>query len=281
MKLAIIGDEIDQDLSKVINIVKEKSFSGVEIRSVWNTRPDELDKIQIKKIKKEIKDSNLLIAGFDSPVFKTELPRTTEQLQEARENFLKAVEQARLLNAGFIRVFTFYRVGEANPRLAGRVLQEIIGDIIPDDIGIYIETGMRTNTPTIQHMLSMLDVIASDQLGVVWDPGNSVYAGAIKKPFPSEYKEGKDVIKHIHIKDPKGQQEYVRLGDGDIPWLDILRNLKEDNYTGWLSLETHWRIGKVLSQEIRDNPWYDQFSDGGYAASVQCMDKIKKYMEVI
>ncbi|MFD1052057.1 hypothetical protein ACFQ1S_44050, partial [Kibdelosporangium lantanae] len=50
----------------------------------------------------------------------------------------------------------------------------------------------------------------------------------------------------------------------------------DDGYTGWLSLETHWRIGRVLTQQQRDTPWGKEFSDGGYEASVECMRQLDK-----
>lgn len=279
MKLAIIGDELDQDLNRVVDAVLENEFEGIEVRSVWNTQPDKLSNEQLKKIHKVIKDKNLAVSGFDSACFKTLLPRSQKELEEARKSFQQAIEQARILNAGFVRIFAFYKEGYPDPLAAGKIIKEIIKDIVPDDIEIYIETGMRTNTPTIQHMLKCFDIIGDDRLGVVWDPGNSIFAGATISPFPSDYFSGRELIKHIHIKDPIGQKEYVRLGEGDVPWFNIIQQLKEDNYQGWLSLETHWRIGRILTQGERDNPWFDRFSLGGYEASIECMKKLKRYME--
>jgi hypothetical protein len=36
-----------------------------------------------------------------------------------------------------------------------------------------------------------------------------------------------------------------------------------DGYSGWLSLETHWRPGRILNAMERDYPWGDSFSKGG------------------
>ncbi|MCL6443038.1 MAG: sugar phosphate isomerase/epimerase [Alicyclobacillus sp.] len=281
MRLAIIGDELDQNLDRVIDVVSTNEFHGIEVRSVWNTQPDKLTHEQLEKIRDSIKKAGLAVAGFDSPCLKTVLPRTDAELEASRNSILHAIEQARLLDAGFVRIFTFYREGEANPKLAAEVAKRILDGIIPDDIQIYVETGMRTNTPTMQHMLQFLDVIGDNRLGVVWDPGNSVFAGADKNPFPADYEAGKELIKHVHIKDPIGQQEYTRLGDGDLPWPEIIRTLYTDDYKGYLSLETHWRIGRVLDQNQRDNPWFDTFSENGYEASVECMQQLLNYVREI
>src|SRR5699024_2257855 len=147
---------------------------------------------------------------------------------------------------------------------------EIIKDIIPNDIGVYFETGMRTNTPTIKDILIFLNEIPDDSIGIVWDPGNSMYSGATTTPFPHDYELGKERIQHIHIKDPAGQSVYVRLGHGDVPWIEIIKQLDKDSYEGYLSLETHWSKGRILSPSERDNPWYDRFSLGGFETSIEC-----------
>lgn len=53
--LAIIGDEIDQDLESVISAARECNYKGIEVRSVWNTRPDQLKDEQLESIRRSIK----------------------------------------------------------------------------------------------------------------------------------------------------------------------------------------------------------------------------------
>ncbi|MCP3776519.1 sugar phosphate isomerase/epimerase [Paenibacillus sp. MZ04-78.2] len=281
MRLAIIGDELDQNLGRVIDAVSTNEFHGIEVRSVWNTQPDKLTDTQLIMIHDSIKKAGLTISGFDSPCLKTPLPRTNVELETSRNSIMHAINQARILDAGFVRIFTFYHEGEPNPILAAKAAAPILDGIIPDDIKIYVETGMRTNTPTMKHMLQFLEVIGDDRLGVVWDPGNTIFSGVGRKPFPNDYQAGKTLIKHVHIKDPVGQKEYTRLGDGDLPWPEIIYTLKNDGYQGYISLETHWRMGRVLSQYQRDNPWFDSFSANGYEASLECMQRLLNYVRVI
>lgn len=277
MKLAIIGDEIDQDLLSVIQTVKQANYTGIEVRSVWNTRPDELTIDQLDSIKNQIKSSELEIIGFDSPVFKTHIPTNELDFLNARTSFQKAVEQARKLDSKFVRVFSFFREGDPNPVVAAKMVKEIIKDIIPNDISVLVETGMKTNTPSMVDMLVFLETLECENIGVLWDPGNTVYAGINPKPFPEDYEIGKEYIKHIHVKDPIGQIKYVNIGEGDLPWKKIVQQLLEDGYDGWFSLETHWRQDRILSQSVRDNPWYDEFSKGGKEASLQSMIEFASY----
>ncbi|HDR4695477.1 sugar phosphate isomerase/epimerase family protein [Bacillus cereus] len=281
MKLSIINDELDQNLDKAINVVRQELFQGIEIRSVWNTPPDKLNKEDLRKIKYKIEEAGLFITGFDSPCLKIAFPRKYKDVELARKSLVYAISQARILNAGFVRIFTFFREGEANPKQAGKIIKELFEGLILDNLEIFVETGMRTNTPSMYHMLKFLDVVGDNCLGVVWDPGNTMFSGVNAASYSDEYMIGRDVIKHIHIKDPKGQVEYVRLGEGDVPWLDILKMLKNEKFAGWLSLETHWRKDRILDQIQRDNPWGDSFSKGGLEASIECMRQLQTYMRCI
>lgn len=277
MRLAIIGDEIDQELNVVTDVVTAYGFDGIEVRSVWNTRPHEFTTGQLHRIRNSIHKKRLSVVGFDSPCFKTRMPHTANELESSRAAFLQAVEQARVLDAPFVRVFSFYRDNIPDPTYAAKVIRDLVSDIVPDDLLILFETGTRTNTPTMKHMAQFIEILADNRVGVLWDPGNSVFSGFHMHPF-LEYELYKDLIKHIHVKDPIGQIEYTRLGDGDLNWRSIIRKLRADRYGGYLSIETHWRPGRKLSQEQRDDPWLNSFSNGGYHASVECMKQLRNYI---
>jgi sugar phosphate isomerase/epimerase len=113
----------------------------------------------------------------------------------------------------------------------------------------------------------------------LWDPGNSVFSGWDPAPFPADYELGRDRIRHVHIKDPDSTRGYVRLGDGDLDWPSILDLLARDGYEGFLSLETHWRHGRQLTAAQRDEPWGEAFTRDGYAASVECMQRLRGWLD--
>ncbi|MDF5757689.1 sugar phosphate isomerase/epimerase family protein [Spongiactinospora sp. TRM90649] len=275
MRLSIIGDEIDQDLLTVARDVRDRGLTGVEIRSVGNVRPHELTDDRLREIREVLAVHGLRVAGFCPPALKQPLPRTDAEVASARALLARSVEQARVLGSPHVRIFTFYREGEPDPRGAAAVAREVLSGLVPGDgVRLLVETGTRTNTPTVALTLRFLDALGRDDLGVLWDPGNSVFSGAEPVPFPGEYFAARELIGHVHVKDPAGTTGYVRLGDGDLPWAAIIGTLAADGYTGWLSLETHWRQGRTLTQRERDEPWGDAFSRGGRQASAECMREL-------
>ncbi|WP_019632751.1 sugar phosphate isomerase/epimerase family protein [Actinomadura atramentaria] len=274
MRLAIINDEVDQDPGRAADAAAACGFGGIEVRSVRNVPPHELTDDELRGVAADLAARGLAVAGFCPPALKTALPRTDADVAAVRAVLVRAIGQARVLGAPHVRIFTFYREGDPDPVAAARAARRVLDGVPLDGVRLLVETGTRTNTPTMALLMRFLEAVDVPGLGVLWDPGNTVFSGMGRTPFPAEYRLGRDLIGHVHVKDPAGTTGYVRLGDGDLPWAEIVETLRADGYGGWLSLETHWRVGRVLNQRQRDNPWGDDFTDGGYDASVQCMERL-------
>lgn len=279
MRLAIIGDELDQDLARVLEAIRAAGFEGIEVRSVWNKAPQTLTSDELDAIRTAVAGARLAVCGFAPPVFKRPLPVTDAEKHEARAELLAAVAQAHRLGSPRLRIFSFYRgPSDPAPDRAAAIVRDLIAGALPDDLEIVVENGTLSNTPTMRHMLQFLDGVGASQLGILWDPGNSVFSGWGKTPFPDDYELARPAIRHVHVKDPDRQRAYVRLGEGDLPWAAIVRRLAEDGYSGWLSLETHWRDGRELTPLQRNEPWGDAFSSGGFEPSVACMARLADYV---
>lgn len=278
-QLAIIGDEVSQDLDTVLDVLHRTGYRGLELRSVWDTPPHLLSDAQAREVGDRCEAAGVEVIGLDAPVCKSDLPRGRAEIDAERDVLLRCLELARTVGASFIRCFTFYRDGAPDPRAAVAAFAEVIADIDVDGVDLLIETGMRTNTPTIPLTLEFLRHLDRDEVGILWDPGNSAFSGIEPEPFPGDWVAGRHRIRHVHVKDPRGQAEYVRLGEGDLDWPAIVGRLADDGYDGWLSLETHWRADRVLDQAERDRPWGAEFSRGGVEASTLCMQDLAAIAE--
>ncbi|NBE92564.1 sugar phosphate isomerase/epimerase [Nonomuraea sp. KC401] len=278
MRLAVIGDEVSQDPALVADTTARLGFAGVEIRSMEGTPPHLLSDGQLRRMTGLLAERDLGVAGFAPPVFKSPLPRSDTELEKVTEVLAESCKRAGLAGAPHVRIFSFYRDGDPDPVRAARMAKRVIEQVRPP-MPLLLETGTRTNSPTMRHSLQFLDELGRDDIGLLWDPGNSVFSGAEPEPFPQDYVLGNQLIRHVHVKDPDGTRQYVRLGDGDLPWPAILERLADDDYRGFVSLETHWRHGRVLTPRQRDEPWGESFSSGGLTASVECMRRLRSWVE--
>lgn len=278
MRLALISDEASQDMDEVVETVTTAGFQGVEVRSVDGVPPHLMTDDQVFRIRQRILSAGLEVAGFCPPAMKCGIPTTDAEIAQARTLMNRAVRQTELLGARHLRAFSFYRDGPPDPVGAAKYAALVLEGVDLRGVDVLIETGMRTNTPTLATAVRFVEEIGKD-LGILWDPGNSVFSGIDLAPFPNDYEIGYELIRHVHVKDTDGSGAYVRIGDGLVPWPAILERLYLDDFTGWISLETHWRRDRVLSQPERDEPWGTSFSAGGVPASLECMKALSSWVD--
>ena len=88
-------------------------------------------------------------------------------------------------------------------------------------------------------------MVDSPWLRAIWDPSNGFVSGE-EDAFPAGYRRVKPYMAHVQVKDAvvadpaTGLTRWERIGDGAVDFVGQLRALKEDEYTGYVSIETHW-----------------------------------------
>lgn len=272
MRASIISDEVSQDLSVAVAAARRHGFAGLEIRSVDGCPPHRFDDQMVTRIKGRLDSANLMVSAFCPPALKTPIPPDQAGHAAAAAVLANALRHAALLGTRAVRIFSFYRDGKVpEPDRAADAARLVLDQVsVPDGVRLVLETGTRTNTPTLALATRFLDRLGDDRAGILWDPGNTVFSGFGRFPFP-DFDDAVHRIEHVHVKDPDGTRRYVALGDGDLPWPGILRALHRAGYDGWLTLETHWRMDRDLTGPERDEPWGDGISADGAQASDICM----------
>jgi sugar phosphate isomerase/epimerase len=106
-KLAAITDEISQDPAVAAAMVREFGGEGLEIRSVWEKAPHELEPDDITRLKQITATHGLRICGIASPVFKCQLGAADEE-REHLDMLQRCIALAHALDTDLIRVFTFW-----------------------------------------------------------------------------------------------------------------------------------------------------------------------------
>jgi sugar phosphate isomerase/epimerase len=279
-RTSILSDEISQDLQVAIRTALGLGFDGLEIRSVDGCPPHLLDDAALRTIRDRMDEHGLRVSAFCPPGLKCPLPDGAAERAAATSVVQRAVEQAHLLGTSVVRIFSFYRDGDTpEPERAAELAREVLAPVEPPPgVALALETGTRSNTPTLALSARFLDLLGDDGIGILWDPGNTAFSGFDPQPFPGDFDTAAARIVHVHVKDPVGTARYVRLGDGDLPWPAILDGLGAAGYDGWLTLETHWRTDRELTPRERDEPWGEGISDGGLEASSECMAVLTSWL---
>ena len=283
-KLAVFSDEVSQDLTKAIQVCKDFSLNGVEIRSVWDRKgPQHLSDGDLERIKDLLGEAGLEVCAISTPFLKCDIGEP-DQYQEQLRILRRSIEVAHALNAPIIRGFTYWRTDDPKA-----VFNQIVEDFTEPvkileemDMVMGIENEASTNIGSGAELREFVDAVASPRIVPLWDPCNVRFMGAEYFPFPEDYYNLKGRIAHVHIKDArwntaKNAAECTRIGEGETRLAEQIAALKADGYDGWLSLETHWRPTELSEDEL-NRPGGADFSKEGEYASRVCLENLLKML---
>jgi len=280
--IAVITDEISQDLTVAAALVKEFGGSALEIRSVWEKGPHEFDANDITRIKRIADDHGLLICDIASPFYKCHFGDAEEERQHL-DILRRCIEVAHALETKLIRVFTFWQQPGAPPweQIAAK-FQEPIRLAEAEDMILGVENDPSTMGTNARQVTQFLSLLNHPQVRSVWDPGNELWEGETRAAFPDGYETLKPWIVHIQLKDVRrtsaGKIEAVRFGTGAVDYLGQFRALKADSYKGYLSLETHWRVRCEIPEDLLHRPKGSTFSFGGEEATRLCLQSLREML---
>ncbi|TAH72740.1 MAG: sugar phosphate isomerase/epimerase [Anaerolineaceae bacterium] len=178
----------------------------------------------------------------------------------AIEECLRCIDIAYILGAKYIRIYggTFLdgdmRFDEKREILV-RTMRLLADKAAPFEINLVLENHFNTMTTGPQITYDIVKEINRENVGILYDQANIGFLSG------EDYKKcieiQKDKIYYVHVKDfifKSNSREFVGgsvthvkeedravvtkiVGEGIVPWKEILQRLKEIGYSGYLSLE--------------------------------------------
>ena len=273
---SVITDEISQDLDQAIDVARAFALDGLEIRSVWDTRVDLLDREAVTALRSAADQAGLVICAVAPPFYKCAVDNSIER-QEHLEILRRSIDVAQRLGTSIIRTFTFWRK-EPLADVWNRLLDSYAEPIeIARSAGVTlaIENEYACHIGTGRELGRFVASLDSSVARALWDPCNAFFDENGEQPFPDGYAAVRSQLAHVHIKDatradPSGQPTLTRLGDGEVDVVRQLEALSRDDYGGFVSLETHWRPDKLDEATVR-LPGGRAFSNRAAAATITCL----------
>lgn len=279
-------DEVSQDLEVASKFAKDFNLDGVEIRNAWGKAPQDLLE-ESKRIKGILMKYGLKVSAIASPFFKADLKNSAEY-KEHLEILRRCIRLAGDLETNIIRGFTFWRNGSLEEHMGEIVekFQKPLEIIESEGVVVGIENEPSTFVGNGKELNQFLNRIKSKNVKAIWDPGNDIGEPSGEIPYPDGYRFVKGKIIHVHIKDgvrkgEKGEHQLTPFGEGDVDYRGQLKALRNDGYSGYLSLETHWRLKKQLSRELVVRPGGAEFSSLGEESSRICMKNLQDMLREI
>ena len=258
IRIGAITDEFSPDIAVAVEAMRELGMKGAELRMVNGKNIMDLTDAELDAALAVVRGAGLEVAAIASPLLKCTLPdappideRFQQDVFASKHSFedqprlaQRAFEIAKRSSARIVRVFSYWRVVDP-PAVFERVvdaLQELSDRAAEHKLIIGIENEHACNIATAHDTARILAAVDQENLQVVWDPANAWVSG--EEPFPGGYQvlESKRIA-HVHAKDCRleGRKPiWCPLGEGDIDWEGQMDALAEDDYKGFIHLETHW-----------------------------------------
>lgn len=285
-KLAVFTDEVSQDFKKAVDLAVQFKLDGVEIRSVWNKPPQDLAGGDVRMMKDILSPTDLKVCCIASPFFKCDI-NSAKEYDEHMAILRKCIELAKAFDCKIIRGFTFWRKGDLAANWS-RIIEKFVTPskmVEEEDVILGIENEASTFIGTGTELRTFLDALGNGRIKAIWDPANSLFTPQKENPYPLGYDQIKRHMVHMHVKDvavdgKTGVPDCVAMGEGLIDYNGQFKALKEDQYAGYASLETHWRPVK-LGEELLNRPGGNKFSESGEIASRICLENMVKILSGI
>lgn len=157
------------------------------------------------------------------------------------EKLKNVIEIAKVLDAKYIRMFSFFIPKEENPDdYRDEVMKRMRMMLdVTEGTGVTLlhENEKDIYGDTVDRCVDLLEELKDYNLKAVFDPANFIQCD--QETYPYGFGKLKDYVVYMHIKDcvEGGKVVPAAFGIGRIK--EILTELKAKGYEGFLSLEPH------------------------------------------
>ena len=261
------ADEAGSDIDTQIKATQMLGWKYIEARNIdgVNIHNLPIDKFEI--VCSKLEEAGIQVYCFGSEVANwAKDPLNDDDFKSSIEELERAIDRMEILGTKFLRAMSFRRFNRYNditPDIERKIFSKIEYLVkMCEDAGVFFlhENCMNYGGMSYQHTLKLLENINSSALKLVFDTGNPVitYDYSKKEPYPKQdpmefYRNVRDFIGHIHIKDPvylnEGRPgsifpnaEYHFPGEGDAKVREITYSLLQSGYKGAFSIEPHMNI---------------------------------------
>jgi len=252
MIISACSDEISTDLAVALDVLESEQIKHVDLRGIWDGNVIALSDEQATQARQLIQKRGFTLTAISTPVGKTKI---TDDFAPELARFRRAVELARYLEAPYIRVFSFYASDEEAkhqwPEALHRLRQLCE---IAQPYGITLaheneEGGFVAWRP--EECLALHQALPAN-FRALFEPCSFTVVGY--DPYEDALPLLRDYIAYLHVRDTRrGSTQYGVAGEGDVRWRDILADLRQHQFAGYLTLEPHlgWDHYGQMTDEIR------------------------------
>ena len=244
------SDEISENIDEQFKHLNKLDITHFEVRGVNGENISELSAQKVSELKEKMNEYGISVSSIGSPIGKIKI---TDNFDEHLELLKKIIETAKLLGTKFIRVFSFYVDGkyEESREEVMRRMKAMTETAEKEGVVLLHENEKGIYGDMADRCFDILKTVNSENLKAVFDPANFVQCG--ETTYPKAFELLKPYVVYMHIKDALENGDVVPAGYGKGHVKEIISDLSQLGYEGFLSLEPHLGSFKGLDALEEDD----------------------------
>ncbi|WP_018970352.1 sugar phosphate isomerase/epimerase family protein [Rubritalea marina] len=274
MKLTGFTDEAAPDLATQIKATKELGWSHLSARSIDGVNIHELSDAAFNKAKHALEEADLQVVEFGSLIGSWSKPIHSDfsiTLGEVE----RCIQRMPRLGVQIVRVMSYAQEPWGDEQFEQerfRRLREVTARFADAGLTVAHENCMNWGGFSAEHTLRLLDEVPGMKL--IFDTGNPVFQRDRSMPesegnYPWQdslefFHQVKEHIVHVHVKDclnptnDEVEPEYTFPGHGQAQVREILAELRQSNYRGFIAIEPH--VATVFHASAEEVDWQQCYS---------------------
>ncbi len=253
----MITDEISQDFEHALDVAAKFGIKAIDVRKAWNKNIALFTNEELNKMKEVLAKHAMKLTVVTGPTGKCLLPSSKfsnekdSLIRNPNYNlslFDRIIEIADFFGTNLIRIFTFMKMGMKSKELAWKEAITLLNPLIKkaEDSKkiLLVENDLGMNVGKISQINRFFEDITSPAVKIILDPGNFFMEREPTSPEAYECLYEKNLVGHIHVKDPKRKIPKLGaifgvVGEGKVNYRSLFKQAIDHGYKGFFSLETH------------------------------------------
>ena len=239
MSITLTGftDEIDPSFETQLRVARAVGVRAIEIRGVNGRGIQTWTPAEAETLQRQLEENGMHVSSIGSPIGKIQI---TDDFEPHFKVFQNVVDLCSVFHTRNIRMFSFFVPKGQADRYADEVMRRmdrLVSYAAEKDVVLLHENEKEIYGDTAPRCAALMERFAGEHFRAVFDFANFVQVG---QDTLEAWEKLRPYVAYIHIKDalsPSGQVTPAGWGDGHLK--EILRDLRDGGYAGYLSLEPH------------------------------------------
>ncbi len=260
--ISAFSDEASPSLEGQIAACKANNVTHMELRGIDGKNISDFTVDEAKELKAKLDEAGMKVSSIGSYYGKIEI---TDDFEPHFEGFKNTVEVAKVLEAKYIRMFSFYFTeGEDYEEYKPEVFRRLraMAEYAKEHDVLCCHENERGIFGDIPERCLEIHKEFGDLLGGIFDPANYILCGVDILPA---YDMLEEYITYFHVKDAfHKDHKIVPAGHGDAGFEELLRRFNKKDGARFLSVEPHLKVFDALKSIEKTDDVVSKMDDFTY-----------------